>query len=83
MKEGKVIFIDNIESLGNIDFEKLKSSYSEKDIYVEFAVENKILGFYSIPEAILNLVQRGVKRVSAFPFSLGESYEVPLYWGTY
>ena len=83
MKQGKVILIDKISSITESESEKLKEKLAEKKIVVEFAAEFRKDGFYSLPEALLSLLQKGVKRVSAFPLSLGEKYEISLYWGTY
>ncbi len=83
MKEGKVIFIDKSKPLSETELEKLKQEISKEKFAVEFASDFRKNGFYSLSEALLALVQKGAKKVSVFPLSLGNKFEVPLYWGTY
>jgi hypothetical protein len=83
MKQGKIIFIENSsESTENL-IEKTEKFYSSKGILIEFATERGNNGFYSVSEALLKLLQKGAKKVSAIPISLGENYEIPVYWSTY
>jgi len=83
MKQGKIIFIeDNSAGTENL-IEKIESNYRSRGILVEFATEKGSSGFYSISEALLRLLQRGVKKVTAIPLKLGEQYEVPIYWSTF
>ncbi len=83
MNQGKIIFIENSSEKTENLIEKLEKLYSSKGILVEFATERGTAGFYSISEALLRLLQRGVKKVSAIPLSLDEKYEVPIYWSTF
>lgn len=76
MKKGKIIFID--KKINNEEeLEKLKSSFE----YVEFASEINN-GFYTIPEATMILLKKGVKQVTATSLSLPQ-IEVPIYWSTF
>ena len=80
MKKGKILFID--KSISNEgELEKLSKDYSKNGELVEFASDlNK--GFYSIPEATMVLLKRGVKQVTAISLSLPQ-IEVPIYWSTF
>jgi len=80
MQQGKIIFIEN-NSVPETILENVKFEFQKKKIKVEFAAEGMI-GIYSLPEATLHLLQKGVKKITAFPFSLGEQFEIPVFWGT-
>jgi len=80
MKEGRIIFIDR-ENFNEDDLEEIMRKFKNEKILVEFASEKKN-EFYTLQEALLNLVKRGAKRVTAVSLSLPQ-VEVPLYWGTF
>ena len=80
MKEGKIIYIDK-ENFNEKDLEEICKKLKNDKILVEFASEKKN-GFYTLQEALLNLVKRGAKRVTAISLSLPQ-VEVPIYWGTF
>ncbi len=77
MKKGKIIFIDKKIS-NEEELEKFKSNFE----YVEFASDINNNGFYTIPEATMVLLKRGVKQVIATSLSLPQ-IEVPIYWSTF
>ena len=80
MKKGKIIFIDrNISNEKEI--ESIVGGFLKKDEIVELASESDEK-FYTIPEATMILLKRGVKQVSAISLSLPQ-IEVPIYWSTY
>ena len=81
MKQGKVIFISSEREIINSDLEKLKSDFKTKEkTDVVFAAE-KIKGFFTLSEATLFLAQRGAKKITAFPYSVGSKCEIPVFWG--
>jgi len=81
MKKGKIIYIETENGISETELEILKSKIQKEKIEVVYAAE-KLSGFYTLPEATLHLLQRGAKKVTSFPASLGEKYEIPVFWGT-
>ena len=81
MQQGKIIFIENISEKKEAFLQQLENLYSARGILVEFATDRGCRGFYTVSEALLRLLQRGVKKITAFSPALGEKYEVPIYWG--
>ena len=81
MKKGKIIFIETKKVISEKVLENLELKFQKEKIEVEYAAEGTP-GFYTLAEATLHLLQRGVKKITAFPMSLGEEFEIPVFWGT-
>ncbi len=79
MKKGKIIFID--KKIMENELEDIGKKFKKEGTIIEFASEGDEK-FYSIPEATLVLLKRGVKQVSAVSLSLPQ-IEVPIYWSTF
>ena len=80
MKKGKIIFIDR-KIKNEKELETISKKFLNFNEIVEFASETDSR-FYSIPEATMILLKKGVKHVSAISLSLPQ-IEVPIYWSTY
>ena len=80
MKKGKILFIDR-NIINENEVESIIEKLNENNELVEIASEID-KRFYSIPEATLMLLRKGVKQVSAISLSLPQ-IEVPIYWSTY
>jgi hypothetical protein len=80
MKEGKVIFIESTKSINDNLIKQTENNFKNKNIKVVFAGE-RLKGFYTLSEATLYLAQKGIKKISAFPLSVGEKSEIPIFWG--
>ncbi len=80
MKKGKILFIDK-KITNEEELEKILQKFTKDNQLVELASELD-RSFYTIPEATMILLKRGVKQVSAISLSLPQ-IEVPIYWSTY
>ena len=80
MKKGKIIFIDR-KIKNEKELETISKKFLSFNEIVEFASETD-KRFYSIPEATMVLLKKGVKQISAISLSLPQ-IEVPIYWSTY
>ena len=80
MKKGKILFLDK-KIIDETELEKILQKFTNDNQIVEFASEiNK--NFYTISEATMILLKKGVKQVSAISLSLPQ-IEVPIYWSTF
>ena len=80
MKKGKIIFIDK-KINDEMELELISKKLLKGDEEVEFASDSD-KNFYSISEATMILLKKGVKQVSAISLSLPQ-IEVPIYWSTF
>ena len=80
MKKGKIIFIDR-KIKNEKELEAISKKFLSFNEIVEFASETD-KRFYSISEATMILLKKGVKQISAISLSLPQ-IEVPIYWSTY
>ena len=80
MKKGKILFIDR-KINDEKELEQISKEVKRKDEIVEYASESN-KGYYTLSEATMVLLKRGVKQVTAISLSLPQ-IEVPIYWSTY